>query len=105
MVSEKPLPRVYDSLQRTPDDMGEKIGTHPQSMPGLKMSDHTEENSFIPSSIEMGVEHWQEGIAFLEDRLSGKQGNIDDEDRDTCLEALEIARENLADAKRHLGNT
>ena len=34
-------------------------------MPGLKMSEHTRENSFIPSSIEMGVEHWQEEIAFL----------------------------------------
>lgn len=83
--------------------MGGKIRTHPQ-MPGLKMSEHTKENSFIPSSIEMGVEHWQEEIAFLEDRLSGKQGSIDDEDRDTCLEALGIARENLADAMKHLGN-
>jgi hypothetical protein len=68
------------------------------------MSDHPEENSFIPSSIEMGVEHWQEEIAFLEDRLCGKQGEIDDEDRDACMEALDIARENLADALKHLGN-
>jgi hypothetical protein len=52
----------------------------------------------------MGVEHWQEEIAFLEDRLCGKQGEIDDEDRDACMEALDIARENLADALKHLGN-
>ena len=68
------------------------------------MTDHPEETPFIPSSIEMGVEHWQEEIAFLEDRLCGKQGEIDDEDRDACMEALDIARENLADALKHLGN-
>ena len=71
----------------------------------FQMPDYPEEKSFIPSSIEMGVEHWQEEIAFLEDRLNGKQGDIDDEDRNACLEALEIARENLADALKHLGNS
>jgi len=48
----------------------------------------------------MGVEHWEDEIDFLEARLRGEQGEIDPEDRETCEEALAIAKENLADALR-----
>ena len=46
--------------------------------------------------FDMGAEHWQEEIDFLEQRLRGEQGDIDKDDRETCTEALAIAKENLA---------
>ena len=46
--------------------------------------------------FDMGAEHWQEEIVFLEQRLRGEQGDIDKDDRATCKEALAIAKENLA---------
>lgn len=55
---------------------------------------------FNQTDIEMGVEHWEDEIDFLEARLRGEQGEIDPEDRETCEEALAIAKENLADALR-----
>lgn len=60
-----------------------------------------DDNQFIQESIGMGAEHWEKEIDFLQARLSGKHGAIDDEDRQACTEALEIARENLADALTH----
>lgn len=41
-------------------------------------------------------EYWEEEIAFLEERLNGEQGEIDDEDKSSCEEALKIAKENLS---------
>ena len=46
--------------------------------------------------FDMVAEHWQEEIDFLEQRLRGEQGDIDKDDRETCMEALAIAKENLA---------
>ena len=46
--------------------------------------------------FDMGAEHWQEEIDFLEQRLRGEQGDIDKDDKETCKEALAIAKENLA---------
>lgn len=66
------------------------------------MCEQYENSEFVDNSIRLGVEHWEDEISFLEDRLGGEHGDIDDEDRDACLDALEIARENLADAKSHL---
>ena len=40
--------------------------------------------------------HWIEEIAFLEARLNGNQGDIDNEDRAACEEALKAAKVNLA---------
>lgn len=65
------------------------------------MSSEEQGNRFIQNSIQEAVEHWRDEISFLEDRLNGRQGDIDEEDRSSCLEALEIARENLADAITH----
>ena len=53
------------------------------------------------SITDLGTEHWQEEIDFLEQRLRGDQGEIDKDDRDTCLEALAIAKENLAAALKN----
>ena len=53
------------------------------------------------SIADLGAEHWQEEIDFLEQRLRGDQGEIDKDDRDTCLEALAIAKENLAAALKN----
>lgn len=53
------------------------------------------------SIADLGTEHWQEEIDFLEQRLRGDQGEIDKDDRDTCLEALEIAKEKLAAALKN----
>ena len=61
-----------------------------------------ENSDFINDSITLGVEHWEDEIQFLNDRLSGKHGDIDDEDREACEDALKIAKVNLADAKSHL---
>ena len=64
---------------------------------------HGEMNSdFINDSIALGIEHWEDEIQFLKDRLSGKHGDIDNEDREACEDALEIAKTNLEDAKKHL---
>ena len=57
---------------------------------------------FINDSIALGVAHWEDEIQFLNDRLSGKHGDIDDEDREACEDALKIAKVNLTDAKSHL---
>jgi hypothetical protein len=59
-------------------------------------------SKFIKDSISLGVGHWEDEIQFLHDRLSGKHGEIDDEDREACEDALEIAKVNLEDAKKHL---
>ena len=39
--------------------------------------------------------YWLEEIAFLEERLNGSQGDIDQDDRSACEAALKAARENL----------
>ena len=59
-------------------------------------------SDFINDSITLGIEHWEDEIQFLNDRLSGKHGDIDDEDREACEDALKIAKTNLEDAKKHL---
>jgi len=61
-----------------------------------------ENTPFINDSITLGVEHWEDEIQFLNDRLSGKHGEIDDEDDEAYEDALKIAKVNLADAKSHL---
>ena len=40
--------------------------------------------------------YWIDEIAFLEARLNGSQGDIDNEDRVACEEALKAAKANLA---------
>ena len=40
--------------------------------------------------------YWIDEIAFLEARLNGSQGDIDNEDRAACEEALKAAKVNLA---------
>ena len=40
--------------------------------------------------------YWIDEIAFLEARLNGRQGDIDNEDRAACEEALKAAKANLA---------
>jgi len=64
--------------------------------------DKQENSHFINDSIALGVEHWEDEIQFLNDRLSGKHGDIDNEDREACEDALKIAKTNLEDAKKHL---
>ncbi len=39
--------------------------------------------------------YWIDEIAFLEARLNGSQGDIDQDDRAACEAALEAANENL----------
>ena len=46
--------------------------------------------------FDMGSEHWLEEIDFLKQRLRGEQGDIDKDYKETCEEALAIAKENLA---------
>ena len=41
-------------------------------------------------------DYWIAEIAFLESRLNGSQGDIDNDDRAACEEALKAAREKLA---------
>ena len=41
-------------------------------------------------------DYWIDEIAFLESRLNGSQGDIDNDDRAACEEALKAAREKLA---------
>jgi hypothetical protein len=53
-------------------------------------------NQDEPPVFDMGSEHWLEEIEFLEQRLRGDQGDIDNEDKETCEEALAIAKEKLA---------
>ena len=50
----------------------------------------------ISDAAEDTKEYWEEEIEFLEARLRGEQGEIDDEDRTSCEEALSAAKENLA---------
>jgi hypothetical protein len=64
--------------------------------------DNQENSHLINESITLGVEHWEDEIQFLNDRLSGKHGEIDEDDREACEDALEIAKVNLEDAKKHL---
>ena len=66
------------------------------------MSEQHQNSEFVGNSIQLGVEHWEDEISFLEDRLGGMHGDIDDEDREACVDALEIAKTNLEDAKKHL---
>ena len=40
--------------------------------------------------------YWIDEIAFLASRLNGSQGDIDNDDRAACEEALKAAREKLA---------
>ena len=40
--------------------------------------------------------YWIDEIAFLEARLNGSQGDIDNEDRSACEEALKAAKANLS---------
>ena len=40
--------------------------------------------------------YWIDEIAFLEARLNGSQGDIDNEDRAACKEALKAAKAKLA---------
>ena len=40
--------------------------------------------------------YWIDEIAFLKARLNGSQGDIDNEDRAACEEALKAAKANLA---------
>ena len=40
--------------------------------------------------------YWIDEIAFLEARLNGSQGDIDNEDRAACEEARKAAKANLA---------
>lgn len=40
--------------------------------------------------------YWIDEIAFLEARLNGSQGDIDNEDRNACEEALKAAKAKLA---------
>ena len=40
--------------------------------------------------------YWIDEIAFLEARLNGSQGDIDNEDRSACEEALKAAKVNFA---------
>ena len=54
------------------------------------------ESEDIGDGGEDTKEYWEEEISFLEERLNGEQGEIDDEDRASCEEALKIAKENLA---------
>ena len=42
--------------------------------------------------------YWIDEIAFLEARLNGSQGDIDNEDRAACEEALKAAKANLANS-------
>ena len=57
-----------------------------------------DENQSFQESIQMGVEHWEDEIDFLQARLRGEQGDIDNEDREACQEALQIAKGNLEGA-------
>ena len=41
-------------------------------------------------------DYWIDEIAFLESRLNGSQGDIDNDDRSACEEALKAAKANLA---------
>lgn len=43
--------------------------------------------------------HWIAEIAFLEARLNGSQGEIDNEDRIACEEALRAAKINLGNCR------
>lgn len=54
-------------------------------------------NQDVNPVFEMGADHWEEEIVFLERRLRGEQGDIDQEDKEACQEALAIAKANLAD--------
>jgi len=39
--------------------------------------------------------YWMDEIAFLEARLNGSQGDIDQDDRSACEDALKAAKDNL----------
>jgi len=52
------------------------------------------------STSPMADEHkdrhyWIDEIAFLEARLNGSQGDIDQDDRSACEDALKAAKDNL----------
>ena len=47
-------------------------------------------------SEQRDKDYWIDEIAFLESRLNGSQGDIDNDDRSACEEALKAAKANLA---------
>jgi hypothetical protein len=82
-AAQKPVITMRDDDFSLADDMAED-------------STHDE----LSSIADLGAEHWQEEIEFLEQRLRGDQGEIDKDDRETCQVALEIARDNLQNCLR-----
>tara|TARA_B100001173_G_C15747652_1_gene445506 strand:+ start:452 stop:616 length:165 start_codon:yes stop_codon:yes gene_type:complete len=44
-----------------------------------------------------GKRYWVDEISFLEARLNGGQGDIDQDDRAACEDALKAAKNRLAD--------
>ena len=44
-----------------------------------------------------GKRYWIDEISFLEARLNGSQGDIDQDDRAACEDALKAAKNRLAD--------
>ena len=50
----------------------------------------------VTDQQDKGKTYWIDEIAFLEARLNGSQGDIDNEDRAACEEALKAAKANLA---------
>jgi len=44
---------------------------------------------------QKGRHYWIAEIVFLEARLNGSQGDIDQDDRSACEEALKAAKNNL----------
>ena len=44
-----------------------------------------------------GKRYWIDEISFLEARLNGSQGDIDQDDRAACEDALKAAKTRLAD--------
>lgn len=79
------------------------LGSNP-SLPEMRDDDFTlngdDANDTELPVFDMGAEHWQEEIDFLEERLRGGQGDIDKDDKETCIEALAIAKENLAKCRK-----
>ena len=53
----------------------------------------------VTDQQDKGKTYWIDEIAFLEARLNGSQGDIDNEDRIACEEALKAAKVNLADSR------
>ena len=56
----------------------------------------------ISDSVEDTKAHWEDAIQFCIDRLDGKYGELNDEERESIEDELEIAKVNLEDAQKHL---